>query len=154
MIGIDPEKSVSPIVDRKRVENQQKTEKNAFQNFFQQAVGSAQTENSQITSTPFISDIRPVQFETQVAPSTNLIVDQVGQLIDTMEAYQQKLIDNSATLKDIDPIIDKLTSQSESLSAISKDAKMEDDLKSIVDQSLMLSLKEIAQYKSGQYNDE
>ena len=154
MIGIDPEKSVSPIVDRKRVENQQKTEKNAFQNFFQQAVGSAQTENSQITSTPFISDIRPVQFETQVAPSTNLIVDQVGQLIDTMEAYRQKLIDNSATLKDIDPVIDKLTSQSESLSAISKDAKMEDDLKSIVDQSLMLSLKEIAQYKSGQYNDE
>jgi hypothetical protein len=154
MIGIDPEKSVSPIVDRKRVESQQKTEKNAFQNFFQQAVDSAKTENTQIASTPFISDIRPVQFETQVAPSTNLIVDQVGQLIDTMEAYQQKLIDNNATLKDIEPVIDKLTNQSESLSAISKDAGMEGDLKSIVDQSLLLSLKEIAQYKSGQYNDE
>jgi hypothetical protein len=154
MIHIDPEKSVSPIVDRKKVESQQKTGKNAFQNFFQQAVGSAKTEESQIESTPFISEIRPVQFETQTAPSTNLIVDRVGHLIDSMEAYQQKLIENGATLKDIEPFIDKLASQSDSLSAISNDSGMEDDLKSIVNQSLLLSSKEIARYKSGQYNDE
>ena len=153
MIGIDPDKSVSPIMDRTKVESRQKTEKNAFQNFFQQAVGSAKTEDSQIESTPFISEIRPVQFETQATPSTDLIVNQVGHLIETMEAYQQKLIDNGATLKDIEPLIDKLASQSESLSSISKDVGMEDELKSIVDQSLLLSSKEIAQYKSGQYND-
>ena len=154
MIGIDPEKSVPHIVERKKVENQQKTGKNEFQNIFQQAVGSAKTENTQTESTPFISEIRPAQFETQAEPSTNMIANQVGLLIDTMEAYQQKLIESGVTLKDIEPFIEKMNIQSESLSEISKDAGMGDDLKSIVNQSLSLSAVEITRYNSGQYNDD
>ena len=153
MIGIDPDKSIPSIVDQKRVENRQKTDKNDFQNFFQQAVGSVKTENNEVESTPYVSDVRPVQFETQEAASTDMIVNQVDRLINTIDAYQQQLMENNATLKDIEPIVDKIVKQSESLSTIAQDIEMEDDLKSIVNQSLSLSSKEIARYRNGDYND-
>jgi hypothetical protein len=153
MIGIDPDKTISPTMDQKRVANQQKTDKNEFKNLFQQAVDSAKTENKTVASTPSVSEIRPVQFETQADASTGMVVDQVGRLMNTMEAYQRRLMESDATLKDIEPIVEKIAKQSESLSAIACDTNMEDELKSIVNQSLSLSSKEIARYRSGYYND-
>ena len=153
MTGIDPDKILSPITDQKKVQSRQKTDKNEFQNYFQQAIGSATTENSNVESAPFISDIRPVQFDLMAGQSPSTIVDQVARLIDTMESYQRQLNESSATLKDIDPIIEKLARQRDSLSAISQNADVEDELKAIVSQSLSLSTKEVARFKSGHYND-
>jgi hypothetical protein len=48
-----------------------------------------------------------------------MVVDQVKRLIDTMEVYQQKLIENGTTLKDIQPLVQQMKSESESLSATS-----------------------------------
>ena len=154
MIGIDPDKIILPVSDQKKVSNQQRAEKNEFQNVFKQAVDSTKTEDNAVVSTPYTSDIRPAQFETQTVPSTTMIVDQIDQLMSTMEAYQRRLMESDATLKDIEPIVEKIAKQSESLSAISQEAKMEDDLKVIVNQSLSLSSKEISRYRSGHYNDD
>jgi hypothetical protein len=154
MIGIDPDKIILPVSDQKKVANQQRTDKNEFQNFFKQAVDSTKTEDNAVVSTPYTSEIRPAQFETQTEPSTNMIVNQIDQLMATMEAYQHRLMESDATLKDIEPIVEKIAKQSESLSAISQEAKMEDNLKTIVNQSLSLSSKEIARYRSGHYNDD
>ena len=154
MIGIDPDKIILPVSDQKKVANQQKTEKNEFQNVFKQAVNSTKTEDNAVVSTPYASDIRPAQFETQTASSTNMIVGQIDQLMVTMETYQQRLLESDATLKDIEPIVEKIAKQSEFLSAISQETKMEDDLKTIVNQSLSLSSKEIARYRNGHYNDD
>jgi hypothetical protein len=154
MIEFDPDKSIPSIVDQKKVENKQRTGKNEFQEIFQQAVDSVKTENTNVESTPYISEIRPVQFETQAESSTSQIVDQVDALLHSMEDYQQVLMNRDATLKDIEPIIDRIGKQSASLSGISQDMGLDDDLKSLVNQSLSLSLQEIARYKSGHYNDD
>lgn len=154
MIGIDPDKIILPVSDQKKVANQQKTDKSDFQNVFKQAVDSTKTEDNKVVATPYTSEIRPAQFEAQTVPSTDMIVDQIDQLMATMEAYQHRLMDSNATLKDIEPIVEKIATQSESLSAISQEAKIEDDLKTIVNQSLSLSSKEIARYRNGHYNDD
>lgn len=153
MIGIDPDKPIAPILDQKQRDAQVKTNKNQFQDVFQQAMDSVKTDHQKVESPPFVSDIRPVQFETAAEPSANLIADRVGQLIDTMETYQRQLSDAGTTLREMESTMEKIAQQSESLSAISKGMEMEDDLRAIVNQSLALSSKEVARYKSGHYND-
>ena len=153
MVAIDPDKPILNITELKKAEGCSKTQKGEFDAIFRQAVVSTEIKGAKTESTPFISEIRPVQFATEALPSTNMVVDRVQRLIDTMEAYQHKLIENGATLKDIQALVQKMTSQSESLSAISGAVGEQENLRTIVNQSLMLSSTEIAKYNSGYYND-
>ena len=82
-----------------------------------------------------------------------MIVDRVQQLIDTMGVYQQKLTDSGATLKDIQSLVQKMATQSESLSATSNAVEGQKSLKTIVNHSLTLASMEIAKFNSGYYND-
>ena len=154
MIGIDPDKIILPVTDQNKVASSKRTDKNNFQDLFKQVAKSAETENTAVVSTPYTSEIRPAQFETQAVSSTTMIVDQIDHLMTTMEAYQRRLMESDATLKDIEPIVEKIAKQSESLSVIAQKTEMENDLETIVNQSLSLSSKEIARYRSGHYNDD
>lgn len=153
MVTIDPNKSISTMSALKKTESGEKTGKDEFDAILRQAVGTAPTKPAGIETTPFVSEIRPAQFETQTMSSSNMIIDHVHGLIETMEAYQQKLIENGATLKEIEPLLDKMNDQSQSLSAVLKGMENEDQLRSIADQSLMLSSMETVRFKSGLYND-
>jgi hypothetical protein len=61
--------------------------------------------------------------------------------------------ESGATLKEIQPLMERMASHNERLGAIANAAGDQKDLGTIVDQSLMLSSMEIAKYKSGLYND-
>jgi len=153
MVTIDPDKSISAITGPKKGQQQEKTDNHEFAAVFRQAADTQCPEPAQPEPASSVSDIRPVQFENKVMPATNAIVDHVQQLLDTMEAYQQKLTESSATLKTIQPLVDKIAFQSETLAAKAKEAVGVDDLQTIVDQSLTLSSLEIARFRSGQYID-
>jgi hypothetical protein len=71
-----------------------------------------------------------------------------------MEGYQQKLIEKAATLRDIQTLVQKMASESESLGAVSKTVAEQDGLRAIIDQSLMLTSMEIVRFNSGHYNDD
>jgi len=153
MVTIDPEKPILNIMEHKKAENRSPVKKGEFDAIFRQAVDSKEGKDVKIESTPFNSQIRPAQFATESLPATNMVMNRVQQLIDTMGVYQQKLIDSGATLKDIQTLIEKMTSQSESLGATSSAAEGQESLKKIVNQSLTLASIEIAKFNSGYYND-
>ena len=155
MIEFNPEKTILPINDSKKAENNQGTESLDFRNVFQQAIGSAETKSQSVEATAHFSDIRPAQFEASTTDvSAEMVVDQIDALIQAMEDYQRELTNGEATLKDMAPIVDKIVRQSDSLSNLSTSDGVDDGLKSIADQSLSLSSQEVAKYKSGVYNDE
>ena len=153
MVTIDPEKPILTIGEHNNAKNRPQVQNGEFNAIFRQAVDSAEGKSVKIESTAFISQIRPAQFTTESLPSTDRVVDRVQQLIDTMGVYQQKLIDSGATLKDIQSIVEKMTSQSESLGASSSAVEEQDSLKTIVNQSLTLASMEITKFNSGYYND-
>lgn len=153
MVTIDPEKPILTITEHKKAENRSHAQKGEFDAIFRQAVDSTKGKGVEIESTSFISQIRPAQFTTESMPSANTIVDRVQQLIDTMGAYQQKLIDSGATLKEIQTLVEKMASQSESLGAASSVVEGQESLKTIVNQSLTLASMEIGKFNSGYYND-
>jgi len=63
----------------------------------------------------------------------------------------RKLIDSGATLKDIQSLVEKMATESESLSAATNAVAGQNRLTTIIDQSLTLASMEIAKFNSGHY---
>jgi len=153
MVTIDPNKPILNTGEHNRAESQSNVKKGGFDAIFRQAVDSIEFKGAKKESAPFLSEIRPAQFPSESLPSANMIVDRAQQLIDTMGVYQQKLTDSGATLKDIQSLVQKMATQSESLSATSNAVEGQKSLKTIVNHSLTLASMEIAKFNSGFYND-
>jgi hypothetical protein len=158
MVTINPDKSISTIdaAALKKTQSNATTPAGEFDAILRKAVDVKDSSTAEAASTPFVSGIRPAQFtaETNPLPSPGMLVDQVEQLMDTMQAYQQKLGQSGVTLKEIQPLMERMTSQNERLGAIANTAGDQKQLGTLVDQSLMLSSGEIAKFNSGYYNDE
>ena len=154
MVTIDPDKSIPNIQDGNKASNRSKVQKGEFDSVFREVADSTSMKRAELESTCFISNLRPAQFVTEPPPSTSAVVDKVSHLIDTMEGYQQKLIEKGATLRDIETLVQKMTSESESLGAASSAVDEQDGLRAIIDQSLMLTSMEIVKFNSGHYNDD
>jgi len=155
MVTIDPNKPIQSIVDSKTQSDRAKPADSGFDTIFKQAIKSEDTQTYTAESTLAASDIRPARFSAQTEGDTGVsVVARTEQLVETLEAYQEKLDEVGATMKDVEPLVQQMTSQSEALASMSQSEKGSGDkLQGIVDQALMLSSMEIAKYKSGHYNE-
>ena len=153
MVTIDPDKSITSFTDLKKSHRAEGQNGNDFDRLFNKLVGDTTTEPSGLGTTTLISDIRPSQFDNPSTPDASGVVERVQQLLDIMETYQQKLIGGRTTLKEIEPLMNTMAGQGESLAEVSKKIENEDELKSIVNQSLTLVSVEMARFKNGDYND-
>jgi hypothetical protein len=154
MVTIDPDKSISTIPDGNSASTRSTVQQGEFDSVFREVADSTPIQGAEAEPTHFIDNLRPAQFNAEPSPSTNAVVDQVSRLIDTMEGYQQQLIDKDATLKDIQALVRRMESESQSLGAASKRVDGQDGLRTIIDQSLMLTSMEIVRFNSGHYNDD
>jgi hypothetical protein len=153
MVTIDPDKPILNITEQKGVSDRAKTPSGEFGSVFRQAIESTEIKAAGTESAALISALRPARFIVEAPPTTEMVVDRVEQLIETMAAYRQKLMESGATLKEIQPLVGRMSSQSESLTALSTAVAEQENLGAIVNQSLMLASMEIAKYNSGYYND-
>ncbi|MFO7715744.1 hypothetical protein [Desulfosarcina sp.] len=153
MVTVDPDKPILKATELKTTAGRIETRRDEFGSVFREAMASAQVKGIELESTPVMSEIRPARFSAEMPPPTRT-VDRVQQLIDTMDAYQQKLGASEATLKDIQTLVRKMTVQHDSLTAVSNDLGEQENLGTIVNHSLMLASMEIAKFNSGYYNDQ
>jgi hypothetical protein len=107
----------------------------------------------ELRSTSFISEVHGGNLPGDRFFPKEVVVDQVQQLIHTMEDYQKKAMKRQVQRNELQPIIKKMTVQSQSLSEVSKQLSPTDRLRSIVNQSLILSSAEIVNFNSGFYNN-
>lgn len=153
MVTVDPDKPILKATELKNTAGRIDKQQAEFGSVFRQAMESAQVKGIKLESTPVMSEIRPARFSAEMPPPSRMAVDRVQQLIDTMDAYQQKLGASEATLKEIQTLVRKMTVQHDSLTAVSNDLGEQENLGTIVNQSLMLASMEIAKFNSGYYND-
>lgn len=154
MAIIDPNKPIDGITTIAKPSTRPAEGQNGtFKDIFQQTVAAAENKPNAAQSPMSISGIRPAQFDALASPSASFLADQVGALIDTMAAYQQKLVEEGATLKTMAPLVDKMARQTAALGKMADSAGADGALKSILEQSLAVASMEISRYKSGQYND-
>ena len=153
MVTIDPDKSIQSLIESKPASHQATTQTGQFDAIFRQTLGEAQNDPQAVASADFSAEVRPAQFMRQAASAPDLILDRAQSLIDTMEVYQQKLEDPRVTLRDLQPLMEQLSSQADALSTASEEGVGDAGLNTIVNQSLTLSTMEIARFRSGAYND-
>jgi hypothetical protein len=149
---IDPNKPMVTVTGHHKAENRSRVIKGEFDAIFRQAVDSTEFKRPRTESAPFISDIRPAQFSSESLSSESTLIDRAQRLIDTMDVYRQKLIESGTSLKEIQPLVEIMATESEALSAASDAVEGRQRLKSMVDQSLALASMEIAKFNSGHYN--
>ena len=153
MVTVDPSKTILNVPESNSAGNRSNVKKGEFDSVFKEVVNSASIKDAAAQTVNSLSDVRPARFAEEPLPTANVAVDHVQRLIDTMEVYQQKLTENGATLRGIQKLVQKMASESESLSTVSTAVEEHPSLKTIIDQSLMLSSMEIAKFNSGYYND-
>ena len=153
MVTIDSNKPIQPTTKTGNANRPSKTHSGGFDAVFKQEMASKTTAPMKTESSSQVGGIRPAWFTNENHGATSTAFDRVEQLIDTMAAYQNKLIENGATLKEIHSLVQQMASQTESLTKLSDKMDASDNLKTIVNQSLMLSSMEISKYYDGHYVD-
>ena len=152
MASITPDRAIFHIPGTDKGGSRPTTPKKGFNEIFNKVATLADDINIEVESTSFVSDIRPPQF-SETPNKTDIVVDKLQRLIDTIESYRKRLQEKKYSLKEIQPLIKKMVVESESLSEITKKLSAQDSLQSIVNQSLILSSAEVIKFNSGFYND-
>jgi hypothetical protein len=153
MVIIDSNKPIQPVTKAGNDTSPSKVQSEGFDAVFKQEMAGKTTAPIKTEPSSQVGDVRPAWFEKATQEPGRTALDRVENLIDTMAAYQNKLIENGATLHDIHGLVQQMTTQSEALARLSEKMDASDDLKVIVNQSLMLSSMEIARYYDGHYVD-
>jgi hypothetical protein len=80
------------------------------------------------------------------------LIEQTERLLDTLDAYRQKLGDREVALKDMDPLIHEIKGQSEGLSSKVDALPDADPLREILNQTLIISSLEVLKFNRGDYS--
>ena len=86
-----------------------------------------------------------------IRPDNGLLVERVGQLLDTLDVYRQKLADTRYTVRDLDPDIQRFSQQSRDLMPILDSLPENDGLKDVLNQTLMTATLEVIRFYRGDY---
>lgn len=152
MVSIDPDSAIADISEKSEEETHVLGQQHGIGDVVNKENDADPEKEEETQSVSFVSDLIPPHFSATTTPPTDMVVDLVQQLIDTMKCYRQKLMEKKASFTDVQTLINKMATQSESLSLVSRQLSLADSLRSIVNQSLILSSAEIVTFNSGMYN--
>ena len=100
---------------------------------------------------PSISSISPIQLNMVSPVQKGSIVDQVENLLNMLDEYQQKLGDQRISLKEIDPSIKQIAKEKENLAPVLNSLPEDDALKDILNKTLVTSSLETIKFNRGDY---
>jgi hypothetical protein len=153
MVTIDPDNPIGTLSTPQKTPAPNQTQKGGFDAIFRETLVAPPVPIAATESTAVTGNVLPAPFAGAPDRSTPMMVDRLQRLIDTMEAYQQRLMAGNATLKEVQPLVERLEKHSQPLSALSGAAQQPDSLVIMVNQAVMLASMEVARFKSGHYND-
>jgi hypothetical protein len=86
-----------------------------------------------------------------IRPDTGLVMERVGELLDTLDVYRQKLADARYTVRDMYPDIEQFSRQSRDLMPVLDSLPESDGLKDVVNQTVMTATLEAIRFYRGDY---
>ena len=122
-----------------------------FGEILNSAMDRSLTSESEAFSTHAASGTPSLGINPITRVARPLPVDRVDALVDLMDEYQQQLGDSRFSLKDMDPLVRKMETETEKLMTDARSLDETDDLKAILDQALITASFEIARFNRGDY---
>jgi hypothetical protein len=98
-----------------------------------------------------VETVVPTQLEHLQATVKLSTVERIENVLDLLDEYGRRLADPNTTLKEIHPLVNSLESQSQQLKPVLNFMADDDQLKQILNETLVTSSLEIFKYNKGDY---
>ena len=105
-------------------------------------------QNHQILRSTPLPDIQPLK---ALGTDKSTIVERVHNFLDVLDDYRRKLGDPRVSLKEVDPVINRLEIENENLKPVLESLGDEDELKEILNNLLINASLEVIRYRQGEY---
>jgi len=122
-----------------------------FDAILKKSVENVKKEDTKIRPTTFISPLNGIQMVTPSKFDKLSAIDRTENLIGLLDQYRHQLADPQTTLKNIDPIIRKIDRERESLAPALESLPDDENLKQIINQTLVTASLEVSKFYRGDY---
>lgn len=122
-----------------------------FGAILKESVENVKKEDTAPCQTTFINPLTGVQMSPSSKVDKQFTVDRIENLIGLLDQYRHKLADPGITLKNIDPIIRKIDRETQNLAPVIDSLPEDEDLKNIINQTLVTASLEVGKFYRGDY---
>ena len=122
-----------------------------FGTILKESVENVKQEVTGPQQTTFISSLNGVQMSTSSKFDRQYALDRIENLIGLLDQYRLQLADPGVTLRNIDPIIRKIDQETENLTPVIDSLPEDEDLKNIINQTLVTASLEVSKFYRGDY---
>jgi len=122
-----------------------------FGTILKESVENVKKEDMGPRQTAFINPLNGIQMRTPSKSDKQFVLDRVENLIGLLDQYRSKLADPGTTLKNIDPIIMKIDQETEDLTPILDSLPEDEDLKNLINRTLVTASLEVGKFYRGDY---
>lgn len=122
-----------------------------FGKILKETIGKAQKPDAGSHQTAFVNPLASVRLTTQGVPDPKFAIERIENMIDLLDQYRHKLADPQMNLKQIDPIIGEIARENDRLAALADSLPENDNIKPILDRTMVTASLEVTKFYRGDY---
>jgi exonuclease VII small subunit len=140
------------IVQSEKANKAKMTSGMDFEAILKEKIENPASKPVSISSTPLTTNpLFPAQMDVVSRQQNFPAVDRIEDLLDLLDDYRSQLADPQATLKDIHPLISQIEKEKEQLTPVLDSLADGDELKNILNQTLVTASLEVIKFNRGDY---
>ena len=129
----------------------QPTADKEFGAILKESVENGKNEITGTRQTTFMHPLNGVQMSASSSFDKQFALERIENLIGLLDQYRHKLEDPGITLKNIDPIIQEIDQEKENLAPTLDSLPEDDELKKLLNQTLVTASLEVTKFYRGDY---
>jgi hypothetical protein len=122
-----------------------------FRSVLKDTIETTQSADKGVQPPAVVETAVPAKIQNISASDKLITLDRLEKVLDMLDMYRSKLADPSATLKDIHPLVKSLETANEQLKPVLKSIAPGDQLKQILNQTLVTTSLEVFKFYQGDY---
>ena len=126
-------------------------QKDDFKNVLKASVERSTHHPEKIKSSSLANPVSAIQFHPLSPVNKRVTLERVDNFLNLLDNYRYQLADPQVTLRDIEPVINRIAKEKEQLSSVMESLPNEDKLKDIVNRTLIAASIEVLKYNRGDY---
>jgi hypothetical protein len=122
-----------------------------FNSILQDTVGAPAAVEKGVQPPAMVETVVPVQLQHVRSPEKLSTIDRIEKVLDLLDEYRRKLADPNTTLREIQPLVKSLETENGQLQPVLNSNVEGDQLKEILNQTLVTTSVEVIKYNKGDY---
>lgn len=122
-----------------------------FKNILKASVERTGPQQAKLQTPAPMNPVSAIRFHPPSTENSRTTVDRVDNLLNLLDNYRKQLADPQATLRSIEPVMNRIAKEKEQLASVLDSLTNEDGLKDIVNRTLITASLEVIKYNRGDY---